>query len=62
MFDAIENAHPHLIRALCRACGLNHGDAVRVIYAHRYGAGCDGLIRRAINHRRAHPALRLASA
>ena len=62
MFEAIESAHPRLIRAIRRGCGLSHMEAVGVIYAHRYGDGCGGLIRRALNHRRAYPALRLAVA
>ncbi|WP_267396184.1 MULTISPECIES: hypothetical protein [unclassified Sphingomonas] len=61
MFEAIESAHPHLIRALRRAAGLSHMEAVGVIYAHRYGDGCGGLISRAIRHCRAYPALRLAA-
>jgi hypothetical protein len=39
MFEAIENAFPHLIMALRRTLHLTHMQAVGVIYAHRYGDG-----------------------
>ncbi|SDA14759.1 hypothetical protein [Sphingomonas sp. NFR15] len=61
MFDAIENAFPHLIRAIRRANGMTHMEAVGVIYAHRYGDGCGGVIRRAVNARHYRLALKLAA-
>ena len=62
MFDQIAAAHPHLIRALRRGCHLSHMQAVGVIYAHRYGDGCGGVIARALRKRHANPTLRMAEA